>query len=225
MQLQELKNTYDACCFLKSEYERLHEARERLYEQTLKDVQLIKELRRIDHAIDELGEDHEERLENAKNALIAAIHHFNPSSLIEYQRLTQQLTLSQKQTARTSLVYEKLLPFQRALNEGGAAKKKKGFLFGRNEKVLLAQAIHRGADAAKKISPFAEDDKMSRFLEKFICEAERPWNGKLYKEHFYELHQEFNVLIEEIEKKKTQSSADTLRIAKEIDLWIEKNCV
>lgn len=223
MQLQELKNTYDACCLSKKEYERLHEAREQLYERALKDSQFIKELRKIDHALDELGEDHEERLEKAKNALISAIHHLNPPSLTEYQTLSQQLALLGKQGEQARRIHEKLLPFQKALNTGSGAKNQRGLFFGRNEKVLLAEAIQKGAEAAKKISPFAEDQTMSRFLEKFICEAERPWNGKLYKEHFYELHQEFMILIEEIETKITQSSSDSLRIERELELWIEKN--
>lgn len=248
MRLQELKKEYDACRLSKDSYslllkqrEDIHDAiiqlKERAERALLKHkesrqewdelTELKQKLRTIDHKLDELGEHQDEKLAELKEKLVASIQKSFPESAASYQQLCESLEEFRSEEKRCMVLRERLRPFYEALSEGAASKQSQGLLgvlFGRNAKVILARAIRKASIEAERVYKQINDERIQEFLSTFLDEANRPWNGSLYRERFYEMHKEFTDLMKQLELRKNQAKREAIKTEKQIEIWIEQHC-
>ncbi|MCH9627171.1 MAG: hypothetical protein S4CHLAM2_08060 [Chlamydiales bacterium] len=227
MQLQQLKKKYAAYQEAAARSKELMNRRESVHAAFLEgnSSHLKKELRTLDHQLDALGEDHEEKLEQVQAELITLIRHTYPDSAAKCEKLQKQIASDQEEERRCALLLESLRSFAAALNEGSAAKHSRGLislLLGRNSKVILARAIRKAAVEAERIYTRIDDDLIRSFLDTFLEEANRPWNSQLYKGHFFALHATFCDHVREIKEKRARSRAHKLQAELELEEWIQK---
>jgi signal transduction histidine kinase len=248
IRLQALKKDYDTCRMSKKNYAQLLQQREDIHDEIVRlkeeaEIALLKhkqmsqqmdelaglrqKLREIDHEIDEIGEHQEEKLAALKKELVETIQMAFPETAAPYHQLCQKLDAYRSEEVCCKNLLECLQPFHAALNEGAAAKQSRGFLsilFGRNPKVILARAIRKASIEAERVYKQVEEHRIREFLSAFLEEANRPWNGSLYKERFFELHQEFDRLMKEVKESNTRAKQGTVNTEKEIEFWIEQHC-
>ncbi|MCC5832985.1 MAG: hypothetical protein JJU12_08100 [Chlamydiales bacterium] len=248
MRLQDLKKDYNACRSSKKNCAQLLQEREAIYDEIIRlketvDMEVLKhkrpdrkfeklanlkqKLQVIDHEIDEIGEDQDEKLGQLKKELVEAILKAFPEAEGSYQLLCQKLDAFRTEEKRSNTLLQRLQPFYVALLEGAAVKRSRGLLgilFGRNPKVLLARAIRKASIEAERVYKQIEDPRFRDFLSCFLKEANRPWNGSLYKERFYELHREFTQLVDEAELQNRQAKQEAIKTEEAIELWIEEYC-
>lgn len=244
MQLQELKKAYDTCRISKENYKHLLQQREELqkkiiehkektkaelYNKKIKESRVLDRLKTqlhsIDHQIDELGEHHDEKLAMCKAQLIAAIQKAFPESIEAYEEFCQKHTRYQDEEEKCIRLRERLHAFYAAMEEGAASKRSRGFykvLFGRNAKVILAHAIRKASIEAERCYTQINDEQIQHFLNVFLEEANRPWNGKLYRERFDSLYQEFTQLMEQLVERQRESRLRVCEAENSIEAWIEQ---
>lgn len=247
MQLQELKIAYETCLLSKKKYDQLLIEREEIHEKII-DIRKKSEkhlfsshfqdnqeefnkwkqkLKEIDHQLDALGEDHEEELLQLKTSLINKILDTYPDSSLSYKQLTQEMAFHQQIVKKYTRIMERLTPFATALQEGAAASKVRGFhsLFsGRSSKAAMARSIQKAIEAANQIYDQIENENIRAYLDTFLIEANRLWNGQLYRYRFTKLYENFLDLMQDMEKIISQSRLKALSLEKRIMIWIEEYC-
>ena len=208
MQLQDVKKAYLEAKGAHDQLPGLREEREHLFDEGEKVGDLDAKIDYLEHQ--------SEHLEDLRHTLISEIRKRHPEAPAldrwggEEQKIAAQL--------------DELAPLRRALDEGAEAKKIKGFwgfLWGRNPSVIIASAVRKAIDEAEKLKQQKQGAEIDAFLDRFLEEAHKKWNGTLYTSRFYALHAQFCALLERLEEEKRKSSAETLQIEEEIERWIE----
>ncbi len=239
MQLQQLKKEFDERRSLEDTHKDLYEKRESLHQEIEQKKlslegsllherpgedfdSLVEELRILDHQLDQIDSC---SIEELKETLIQEICNHQPNSIEELKTCRKHLLEAQTREKQTAHLLTLLTPLHHALKKGEEAKRRKGFmsyLFRKNPKIQLAEAIHQAELEARKIHPEITDSKILGFLDRLLHEATDPWNRSLYHNGFFELDQQLRSLLASIENRRLHEEQELVQAEENLLTWIEK---
>ena len=238
-EIQGLKGEIEEKRLLQHRYRRYRpeeaEKVKQVVEELLKRKETLeKRLLKLDHRLENLGEDHEEAIEVMKLELISSICQAHPEVKEHYSHLLANRERLETLKSELEDFAGKFKLFNHHLEEGAnthSYTKRRGilnFIFGRNPKVLLSQHIHLAALEAERLLKLLQPLKgeplygdFHAFLHHFLEDAQKPWNQSLYNQKFATLFQNFKKLWNELEKERARLVDALAENSKAIDQLIE----